>query len=101
MFIHGGHGCAGSYKDYEHIVNRYAVECDATIISLDYRLAPMCKAPAGIFDAYSALLWILNEENAAELGIDLDHVAIFGDGTGAAITMSVCYMLISANELPC
>ena len=59
IFYHGGHGCAGSYADYTPIVNRYAVECQATVISVNYRLAPDHKVPSGMLDAYAAFRWLI------------------------------------------
>ena len=89
IFYHGGHGCAGSYADYSPIVDRYSVECQATVISVNYRLAPDHKVPSGMIDAFAAFRWVMEPENAKELDIDLNHVAIFGDDAGAWIAMAV------------
>ena len=92
IFFHGGYGFSRSSKDYTEILNRHAVECDATILSVDYRLAEdqKNKVPqAGIFDAYAALRWIIDPENAQICNIDKNHVAIFGEDAGAWIAMGV------------
>jgi len=82
--------CAGSTSDYAPIVNRYAVECDVTVISVEYRLAPEDKAPAGLLDACSALMWILHGENTHELEIDEQRIAVVGDDAGGWVCMAVC-----------
>jgi len=59
VFYHGCGGIAGSVRSYAYMVNRYAVEADVTIVSVDYRLAPESKAPAAFYDGYAALKWTL------------------------------------------
>ena len=98
IFFHGGHGCAGSYADYSPIVNRYAVECDATIISVNYRLAPNSKAPNGLLDALGALMWALDPENAEKLKIDVQHIGILGDDAGGWVTMCVSQLLSTEGK---
>ena len=49
---------------------------DATVISVEYGNAPEVKAPNGTLNCYAALKWVL--DNAEQLDIDPDHVAIGG-----------------------
>ena len=72
---------------------RYAVKCNATIISVNYRLAPKDKAPSGLLDACGALLWILDPTKSVNLRIDHERIAVFGDDAGGWITMAVCQYL--------
>ena len=96
IYFHGGHLIAGSAEDYKQIANRYAVECDCTVFSVNYRLAPDYKAPSAIFDGYEWLLWVL--ENAADIGIDTDHIAIAGDDAGGWITAGISLVLAARAE---
>ena len=70
--------------------------CQATIINVDYRLAPEFKAPCGINDGYAALKWVLR--HAEELGIDGDRVGVMGESGGGYITGGVAMRLAEGGE---
>jgi len=72
------------------------VECDATVINADYRLAPETPAPGGINDAYATVKWVI--ENAKELRVDPERIAIMGEGGGGYITAGCGMRLAEANE---
>ena len=59
------------------------MQCEATIINVNYRLAPENKAPDGIRDAYAAVKWIM--EHGKDLGIDGKRVGLIGYNAGAYI----------------
>ncbi len=54
-----------------------ASECNAQVISLDYRLCPEHDFPAPIDDALS--LWNYVQRQSASLGIDPNRIAVAGD----------------------
>jgi acetyl esterase len=65
-----------------------ADECNARVISLDYRLCPENDFPAPIDDALA--LWDHVQQNAAQLGIDPMRVAVAGDSAGGLIASVLC-----------
>merc|ERR1719198_1346791 len=78
------------------VANRYAVECDCTVINVDYRLSPETKQPGGVYDAYAALKWVIANEE--KLSIDKNHIAIMGDSGGGYITGAVALVLADKDE---
>lgn len=73
--------------DYIPICSRYALECDCTVINVEYRLNPEHKSPKGIMDGYAVLKWVL--ENAQALGIDQNRICLTGESGGGYICTGV------------
>lgn len=81
VYLHGGGHVIGSLDSYDAICRQLALESDCIVISVDYRLAPEHKFPAGVDDAFAALNWV--GRHSAEFGGDAKRVAIGGDSAGA------------------
>jgi acetyl esterase len=96
IYFHGGGTIAGTPAQHSPICNRYAVDCDATIINFGYRLAPEHKAPAALYDAYSCVKWAV--DNAQKLGIDPAHICIFGESGGGYVTEGCAVVLADHDE---
>ena len=87
LWIHGGGHVIGSVASYDSVCRRLALDSDAVVVSVDYRLAPEHKFPAAVQDSFAALQWLM--ANAAEFGIDTNRVCVAGDSAGgnlAAVT---------------
>lgn len=82
FWTHGG-GFIMGRADSNDFVGAFAKQLNATVVSVDYRLAPEHPFPAGHNDSYAAFLWMV--EHAEELGIDPNRIAIGGDSTGAGM----------------
>ncbi len=96
VWIHGGGYIMGSAEDERARV--LAWECDCTVFSVDYRLAPEHPFPAGPNDCYAALSWVMN--HAEELGIDRDNVMIGGASAGGGMAAGVALMNRDRDNFP-
>ena len=88
--FHGGGGIAGNCEDITDCC-RYAVECNVTVVSPGYRLAPEHKHPHGITDGYAAIKWITSW--APSIGIDPSRVAALGQSGGGYICSGAMKLL--------
>lgn len=66
---------------------RFAKEISSVVISVDYRLAPENPYPIPNDDCYHALCWIC--ENASNLGIDRERIAVAGMSGGGGLALSI------------
>ncbi len=88
VFYHGGGWVLCDIETHDEVIRRIALAANCVVISVDYRLAPEHKYPAGIDDAYQALCWVA--DNASELNIDVDKIGIAGDSAGGNLAAVSC-----------
>ena len=87
LSIHGGGTIVGSPQFELGSHGRLARELGAVVVSPDYRLAPENPFPAGLDDCMNTLHWM--RENADELGIDADRIAVTGASAGGGLAAAV------------
>jgi len=87
IYFHGG-GFGLTYTSL-HLRNceRYAIEAACIVVFVDYRLAPKYPFPGGFDDCYASLEWVVQE--AENLGIDAQRIAVGGDSAGGALAAGV------------
>lgn len=91
LHFHGGSFAYGrSEPDQDRTAVAICEQAGAITISVDYRLAPQHRYPAGVEDCYSALEWVA--DNAIELGIDPERIAITGKSAGGGLSAAVALM---------
>ena len=91
VWFHGGGFALGSIRSHDGVCRALAKRARATVISIDYRLAPEHPFPAGVEDAIATSRWVL--ANAASLDIDAGAVAVGGDSAGGNLTAVVTQAL--------
>lgn len=87
VYFHGGGLVMGSNRSFEPLARELASAAAATVVAVDYRLAPESAPPAQFDDAYAATEWVWR--NAAELGVDAERLAVVGDSAGGALAAAV------------
>ncbi len=87
IYLHGGGLVMGSNRSFEPLARELASASAATVVAVDYRLAPESPPPAQFDDAYTATEWV--SRNAGELGVDADRLAVVGDSAGGALAAAV------------
>jgi acetyl esterase len=89
LWLHGGGFVGGSIPDIATVCAGIAVRAEATVVSLDYRLAPEHPYPAGLHDTYDALQWLLaHGEEIRGNG----QVSAGGQSAGAALVSGACLL---------
>ena len=90
MYLHGGGFVKGDLDSSDTLAWGIAQTLNATVIRIDYRLAPEYPFPAAPEDCYAALCYIA--QHAESLGIDAERVAIWGDSAGGNLATVCCLM---------
>ncbi|GAB1811074.1 alpha/beta hydrolase [Mycobacterium sp. MUNTM1] len=87
VYFHGGGMVLGSNRSFEPLARNLARSSGATIVAVEYRLAPEAPPPAQFDDAFGATAWVA--ANAAELLLDPIRIGVIGDSAGGALAAAV------------
>jgi acetyl esterase len=96
VFFHGGGFVLCTLDTHDPYCRALAAEAGVMVVSVDYRLAPEHKFPAGVEDCLGTTEWVL--EHAAELGGDVGRVFVAGDSAGATLATVVALLLRDRGE---
>jgi acetyl esterase len=88
LYFHGGGFMKGNLDSSDTTAWGLCEKTAATVVSVDYRLAPENPYPAAFEDCYAALVHIAG--NPAEYGIDGRRIALCGDSAGGNLAAAVC-----------
>lgn len=97
VWLHGGGHVVGSIASYDAVCRTLSLQAECIVVSVEYRLAPEHKFPAGVEDSFAALAWV--GEHASEFGGDCARIAIGGDSAGGNLA-AVCAILARDRGFP-
>lgn len=80
VFYHFGGGVIGSIETCHCFCTMLASICETAVLSIEYRLAPEHRFPAGLDDAIAGYEW--GVANAARFGAAAGKAAVGGDSMG-------------------
>lgn len=98
VFFHGGGHTGGSIFSHDGVCHQLAYATDFDVISIEYRLAPDHKFPAGVNDCLAAFDAVIARWD--ELRVDRDRVAVGGDSAGANLAAVVAQQRKAAAHPP-
>jgi len=87
LWIHGGGYVIGHPGQDDELCRRYAQRLGATVVSVDYRLAPEHAYPTPLEDCYAALIWM-----AGLPTVDVARVAIGGASAGGGLAAALALL---------
>jgi acetyl esterase len=97
LYFHGGAFIYGTPEQYDFIFYPLALDIDAVIVSVDYRLAPEHPFPAAMEDGYDVLLWL--SESANQISGNKNNIIIGGSSAGATIAASLTHYARDKKEV--
>lgn len=96
IFFHGGGWVTGNIDSYDKVCANLAKHTNHTVVSVDYRLAPEHKFPAGLNDCYRVVQEVI--ANAPALGGWSDNITLIGDSAGGNLAAAVSLMARDRGE---
>ena len=90
VYLHGGGMICGSVGLYDRLVAALVADSGVPMLAVDYRRAPEHPHPAPVEDSFAGLGWL--HDQADELGVDRDRIAVMGDSGGGGLAAAVALM---------
>jgi acetyl esterase len=87
VYFHGGGWTIGDLDTGDSVCRFLALNVPATVLSVDYRLAPEHPFPAAVDDALAAFNWAATDN--VRLGVDPERIAVAGDSAGGNLAAAV------------
>ncbi|GEM_PF-215687 len=98
LYMHGGGYILGSAAHSVGGMQKVAEQHDATVVVVEYRLAPETPFPGSLEDNYAALKWMY--QNADEIGINKDNIVIMGSSAGGGHAAMLAIAARDRGEMP-
>jgi len=96
IFFHGGGWVTGNIDSYDSVCADMAALTGRTVVSVDYRLAPEHRFPAGLEDCYAVARYVFLHNEL--LGVRPEEIALIGDSAGGNLAAAVSLMARDRGE---
>ena len=96
IFFHGGGWVIGDIDSYTTVCSHMAKQTGCIVISVDYRLAPEHKFPAGLQDCYAVAKEIITNDSL--FNIKRENITLIGDSAGGNLAAAVSLMARDRGE---
>lgn len=101
--IHGGAWVMGSPEVYINSINNWVKATGATVVSIDYSLAPQAAYPIAIQEITDTYVWlsdsITNNKANLPLGFVPSDILITGDSAGGNLSMTLTIVLAEIRKI--
>jgi acetyl esterase len=95
VFFHGGGWVLCDLDSHDAPCRILTNKVGCVTVSVDYRLAPEHKFPAGVEDCFAATKWVA--AHARELNVDANRLAIGGDSAGGNLSAVIAQLARDAG----
>ncbi|WP_407947097.1 alpha/beta hydrolase [Paracoccus liaowanqingii] len=90
VYFHGGGWILGNFTTHERLMRDLANKTEAAFVFVEYAPAPEQKHPVQLQQDFAVLQHVA--ENAADMGIDANQLALAGDSVGGQMVAVVAQM---------
>jgi acetyl esterase len=91
VHAHGGGFVVGDLDMADTVCRTLCRDAGVIVVSVDYRLAPEHKFPAGLEDMLAVSRWVAR--SGAEIGVDTRRLAVGGDSAGGNLAAAAALAL--------
>lgn len=99
LFFHGGGWVIGTVDTHDVVCRALTEASHATVVSVEYRLAPEHPFPAAIDDCEAVTRWVA--EHGKEIGVDGTRIAVCGDSAGGNLAAAVSLSCVDGPTIAC
>lgn len=91
LYLHGGGYSMGSINSHRSLASRIALNAQAKLLIIDYRLSPEFVFPAPVEDALTAYNFLIFS------GVNTQNIILCGDSAGGGLSLALALKLRDSN----